>query len=289
MTGYGHSEVSKDGKSVIAEVRSVNSRYLELTTRLPKNHLHRDNEVREIVQKKLERGKINVFINFDVSSEKQPSLSINKKAAHEYYRLLNDLKIALKLDDKITIDHLMHFSEIIESQDVEQDNEAEWQLCVRAINQALDGMVKMRQKEGNELKKDLNRRVSYIEKTISMIEKLSPAKANAERKRLKEKVNKLISDFDPVVEKRIELEIIMLSEKLDVTEECVRLKTHCKYFKELMNGSESSGRKLNFLIQELNREANTIGSKSNDVKISHLAVKIKEELEKIREQIQNIE
>lgn len=289
MTGFGKSEVIKKGTKVVAEIRSVNSRYLEVTTKLPKNQNHRENDVKDIINRSLSRGKINVSVSIDDAKLERPALIINKQAAHEYYKLLNDLRKSLKIKSEITLDHLLKFTELLGVEEKPADEEFEWSLTENAINNAIKNLIGMKQQEGRELKKDLTMRINLIDSKVKDIEKLSLKRVPLERERLREKVNKLLEKPNQVDDKRIDQEIIFLAEKLDITEECTRIKSHNKFFLEAMVEKEPSGRKLNFLIQELNREANTISSKANDASISHIAITIKEELEKIREQLQNIE
>ncbi len=289
MTGFGKSEVIKKGTKVVAEIRSVNSRYLEVTTKLPKNQNHRENDVKDIINRSLSRGKINVSVSIDDAKLERPALIINKQAAREYYKLLNDLRKSLKIKSEITLDHLLKFTELLGVEEKPGDEEFEWSLTENAINNAIKNLISMKQQEGRELKKDLTMRINLIDSKVKDIEKLSSKRVPLERERLREKVNKLLEKPNQVDDKRIDQEIIFLAEKLDITEECTRIKSHNKFFLEAMAEKEPSGRKLNFLIQELNREANTISSKANDANISHIAITIKEELEKVREQIQNIE
>ncbi|MBU2636854.1 MAG: YicC family protein [Bacteroidetes bacterium] len=289
MTGYGRGEVKHKNTTVVAEIRSVNSRFLEVSVRLPKSQSHRESDVKDILRNKLDRGKISISISVEGYEQGRTPLIINAEAAHDYYKLLTNLKKSLKMDDKITFDHLLKFSEIIQVEEKSLDDDLEWKLCEKAITLSLANLLKMRKQEGQELKKDLTKRIKLIENKLEKIIQLSKKRIPVERERLRERVNKLLENGDKVDEKRLEQEIIFLADKLDITEECIRLQSHNKFFLETMEDVESSGRKLNFLIQEINREANTIGTKSNDSTIAHLAIGIKEELEKIREQIQNIE
>lgn len=289
MTGYGRGEASAKGKKATAEIRSVNSRFLEINIRLPKDLTHRENDVKDMIQEKIDRGKINLTVNLDTETLNRAALMIDKDAARHYYKLLSDLKKSVNLKENITIDHMLKFSEIIQPEEKKVLEDFDWQLCEKAITKALKNLTKMRQAEGSELAKDLVKRINSIERKINKIEKISKERIPFERQRLREKVEHLIEDKDNIDLQRLELEIIFLAEKLDITEECVRLKSHKKYFVEAMNDPQPSGRKLNFLIQEMHREVNTIGAKANNASISQLTIEIKEEIEKIREQIQNIE
>jgi uncharacterized protein (TIGR00255 family) len=288
MTGYGHGEASEGGITSVAEVRSVNSRYFEVNTRLPRSLSLRENDVREIVRAKAGRGKINVVVSVDRESANGIPLRINKSAAKSYIRLLNDLRKTSGIKEKVTLDHLLKFSEVIEAGELESADEKEWTVAEKALNKALDELKLMRQKEGNELRKDLEVRIQSLERKIDSIEKLSTERIPEQRTRLRERIQQLLTN-ETVDENRLELEIALLADKLDVTEECVRFRSHNKFFLEALINEESAGRKLNFLVQEMNREANTIGSKAADATIAHLIVEVKEELEKIREQLQNVE
>jgi uncharacterized protein (TIGR00255 family) len=288
MTGYGHGEASGDGITAVAEVRSVNSRYFEVNTRLPRSLSLRENDVREIVRAKAGRGKINVVVSIERESPDGIPLRINKMAARSYIKLLNDLRKTSGIKEKVTLDHLLKFSEVIEAGELESTDEKEWTVTEKALNKALDELKLMRQKEGSELRKDLELRIQSLEGKIDLIENLSKERIPEQRTRLRERIQQLLT-IGTADENRLELEIALLADKLDVTEECVRFRSHDKFFLEALINEESAGRKLNFLVQEMNREANTVGSKAADAAIAHLIVEVKEELEKIREQLQNVE
>jgi uncharacterized protein (TIGR00255 family) len=288
MTGYGHGEASEEGVTAVAEIRSVNSRYFEVNTRLPRTLSLRENDVREIVRAKAGRGKINVVVSIERESANNIPLKVNKAAAKSYVKLLNELRKASGIKEKVTLDHLLKFSEVIEAGELQSENEKEWVAVAKALSKALEELKLMRQKEGSELRKDLESRVQLLQAKIDSIEKLSKERIPEQRVRLRERIQQLLSN-ETVDENRLELEIALLADKLDVTEECVRFRSHNKFFLEALSDEESAGRKLNFLVQEMNREANTIGSKAADASIAHLVVEAKEELEKIREQLQNVE
>lgn len=289
MTGYGRAELSKRGMTVSAEVRSINSRYLEVTARLPRTLSHREKDVKEIVRSFLSRGSLNITIKVEKDSNGETPLKVNASAAKSYYKLLNELRKTVKLKEKVRLEHLLNFSEILVPVDADESDTKEWELVDETTREALKQLNAMRVKEGNELAKDFAKRIRWIDETLIEIERLSVDRIPAERKRLQERIAQILEDKSIIDQKRLELEIALLADKLDITEECVRYKTHNKFFLEAIKKEDTPGRKLNFLIQEMNREANTIGSKSNDAAIAHLVVKIKEELERIREQLQNIE
>jgi uncharacterized protein (TIGR00255 family) len=216
-------------------------------------------------------------------------MTINKAAARSYLKLLNELRRAVKIREAVKLEHLLKFSEVFEVPRETGSDEREWSVVREALQAALEEFNVMRRNEGRELAGDLRRRVQWLEDTVGKIEELSKRRIPEERKRLNERIGQLLEDRSIIDQNRLELEVALLADKLDVTEECVRFRSHDKFFFEALADGASSGRKLSFLVQEINREANTIGSKAGDAEIAHLVVQIKEELEKIREQLQNIE
>lgn len=289
MTGFGRAEVNKNGITVSTEVRSVNSRYLDLTLRLPRNYSQREKELKDIVRSYLNRGNLNVTVKIEHDSNDVVPLKVNKAAAKSYYKLLNEIRKSVKLKEQVKLEHLLTFSDVLEPVDEEDTDETEWELVQESVRQALVSLNAMRAQEGSELAADLEKRIRWMDETLNEVEKLSMERIPEERKNLHERIAALIEDKFVIDQNRLELEIALLVDKLDVTEECVRYRSHNKYFLEALGKNEAAGRKLNFLVQEMNREANTIGSKSSDASIAHMIVGLKEELEKIREQLQNIE
>ncbi|MDE3056519.1 MAG: YicC family protein [Bacteroidota bacterium] len=289
MTGYGRGEASVDDIIAMVELRSVNSRFLEVAARLPRSLSLRENEIRELIRSKILRGKITLSASVHGDAASKVPLSINKEAARSYYKLLRELRTAVKIRETVKLEHLLSFSDIFESQEEGESDAAEWSAFTQALLVAMDNLRVMREKEGRELAHDLAARINSMQQRIDTIEQLSKERIPEERSRLQERIAAVLGDNVAVNTDRLELEIALLADKLDVTEECVRFRSHNKFFLEAIENEEGAGRKLNFLIQEMNREANTIGSKSNEITIAHSVVAMKEELEKIREQIQNIE
>lgn len=289
MTGFGRGELTKDGITANVEIRCVNNRFLEVTTRMPRALSQREKEIKELVRTYVNRGGLTITITVDEEDDGHAALSVNSSAAKSYLKLLNELRKATKIKEKVRLEHLLKFSEVFEVPNEEETDERLWNVVVEALHTALKDFNTMRQNEGSELGKDLEKRIRWIDETVNQIEALSKLRIPEERKKLEERIMLLIEDKNIVDQNRLELEIALLADKLDVTEECVRFRSHNKFFLEAMAGEESAGRKLNFLVQEINREANTIGSKTNDATIAHLVVRMKEELEKVREQLQNIE
>lgn len=288
MTGYGKGEASKNGISFIVELRSVNNRFLEVSSRIPRSLQQKENEIRDIIRTKIARGKVTVNVNKEDESDNELAISVDKDRTKAIYQLLSQLRKHAKIKEPVKLEHLLHFSEIFTTSDVEEDD-TEWKVFQQALQKALNELKTMRMKEGSELSRDMKQRIEKINTTIDTVEALSKQRIPEERKKLQERIAAMLDDKSIMDNQRLELEIALLSDRLDVTEECVRFRSHNKFFLEALNSKDSEGRKLNFLIQEMNREANTIGSKCNDVQIAHLVVGIKEELEKTREQLQNIE
>ncbi len=288
MTGFGRGEASEAGVTIAVELRSVNNRFLDVAARLPRSLSVRENDVKELIRKRISRGKITVVVSSERSSNGGIPLRVNVSAAKAYYRLLKDLRKTVKLKESVKIEHLLQFTDILEQDGAVEVDELEWGLLEKALEGALDGLLQMRKDEGGELGKDLTQRIKNLDAEIGRAETLAKAQIPAERERLRERALQLMEKHE-VDEGRLEMEVVLLADKLDITEECVRFRSHNKFFLEALKSSEASGRKLGFLIQEMNREANTIGSKSSAAEIAHLVVGMKEELEKIREQLQNVE
>jgi uncharacterized protein (TIGR00255 family) len=289
MTGYGRSEVKRSAVVVTAEVKSVNNRFLETTFRFPRSLSRRENELKEIVRSKLTRGSVNVVIKMDRNGDSPSTLHLNADAAKAYHKLLNNLRKTVKLKEPVKLQHLLTFSEIFQGPSEDDVSESEWAMTIEALTSSLDELNAMRGQEGAELGVDLKKRIEWLNETIDTVDRKTKERIPVEREKLHERVSQLMVDPAVVSKDRLELEIVLLADRLDVTEECVRFRSHNKFFLEAMAGKEPCGRKLGFLIQEMNREANTIGSKCGDAGMQHLIVAAKEELEKIREQIQNIE
>ncbi|MEO8166839.1 MAG: YicC/YloC family endoribonuclease [bacterium] len=288
MTGYGRGEANAKGLNVAVELRSVNSRFLEVSTRLPRSLSIRENEIKEIIRKKVSRGKINLLVVVEHENGGDIPVRVNASAAKGYYKLLNDLRKTVKLKQTVKLEHLLQFSEVLEPLEIENTDEKEWASIQKALDAAVDNLLTMKRNEGEELGKDFRHRIGILEEKLTHIEKISVQQVPAERIRLRERIQQLL-EKENLDEGRLEMELAMMADRLDVTEECVRFRSHNKFFLDALANDEAAGRKLNFLIQEMNREANTIGSKSSAAEIAHLVVNIKEEIERIREQLQNIE
>lgn len=287
MTGFGKGSAQNEYFSIETEIKSVNSRYLEISLKLPKNLQNKEYEFRELLRNRLKRGKIILNVQLKRIGAAEGKLSLSKENLEYALGFLKQLKKEAKITDKITLNHLLTFQDLF-GEETSGETEDEFLLALKAIETALEELMIMRKKEGDELSKDLRNRIISIRDTVIKIEALSKTSVNEYYEKLKERAKQLLGDM-ALSSERMEMELALLVDKSDITEECVRLNSHLKFFLENLDNSAEVGRKLNFLCQEINREANTIGSKTLSTEVSHYTVFIKEELERIREQIQNIE
>lgn len=288
MTGFGRGDAESGGIKATVEIRSVNGRFLDVSARLPRSLSLREAEMKELVRQKISRGKISVTVSLEREDNRGILLRVNATSAKAYYRLLNELRKAVRLREPVKLQHLLQFSEVFEQGDPDESDEREWSVVRGGLLKALDEFDRMRRNEGKELERDLETRIGLLSRNVDEIAELSRGQVPSERDRLRERIQQAV-DGGSYDEGRLEMEIALLADRLDITEECVRFRSHTKFFLEALRDPEPSGRKLNFLVQEMNREVNTIGSKSSAIEIAHGVVGMKEELEKIREQLQNIE
>ena len=287
MTGYGKSIVKESDLIVEAEIKSLNSRYFDLAVKLPRFLSSKEFQVREIVKNNISRGKIQISITVKRETNNSPALFYDTEAIKTAVETLKKIKKISRVKGKVTLDNLLALREMFLGEP-ELEMENEYPIVEKAIGTAIDEMNKMRMNEGLQLSDDISKRINNIEKSLESIEEECTGSITDYHQKLVQRAKKLLEDFDQF-DDRLKLELALLSEKYDLTEECVRLRSHIKVFRETLENSEEAGRKLNFLCQEMHREANTINSKSVSADISYSAIHIKEELEKIREQIQNIE
>ena len=286
MTGYGKGKANNSYFSVEVEIKSINSRYLDIFLKLPSILISKDIELRELIKDKVNRGKLSVSIQ--IKQNKNNSFStIDKDKLNDLLQLIKNIKKATKIDEKIKISHLLDNKDSFIS-DISEISEDEFNVVKDALNSSLNELIKMKKNEGKELAKDLTKRIKNIESKLDFIESEAAKSVKENFSKFRERMKLLIEDVASYNE-RLELELAVIAERADITEECIRLRSHLKFFLESINNDNEPGRKLNFLCQEMNRETNTISSKSISTEIIHSTVLIKEEIEKIREQIQNIE
>ncbi len=287
MTGYGKAEVEILGSTCTIEARCVNGRYLELSTKIPREWSDKEGQMRETVREHVTRGSLTISVR-RADSAQTAEIGANLAVAAAYVQALNTIKDELALSGQVTIEHIAALPGVFQPDTETQAETDVWPELQSGLIEALHALNAMRDKEGAELCRDLDERLTLMLSSIDVVEQMSVSRIESERIRLRERVRQLVED-SVVDEQRLQLEIILLSEKLDVTEECVRLRSHIKHFRQYMSGDEKAGRKLNFLLQEMNREINTIGSKCNHAEIAVIVVGVKEELERMREQVQNVE
>ena len=289
MTGFGRGEATENGFNATVELKTLNSKFLDVSMRLPQQLQHKELELKEVFQKSIKRGKLNVNVNFSEKDNLDSRFEIDFDKVKSYTKILNKVREAAGISKLLTIKDITNFSDIfISKEESEQAVEVKWKLVLKATEIAILKLMQMRQQEGEQLKNDLITRVSNIQASVAQILILTEGRSDEVRRKLKERIRQLIEE-ENIDKERLELEVVLLADKMDITEETVRLEAHLKFFLEAIEQPEPAGRRLNFLTQEINRELNTIGSKANDSKIAHHVVRAKEMLEQIREQIQNVE
>jgi len=289
MTGFGRGESSSGGYQVTVEIKTLNSRYLDISVRMPQSIQDKEIKLKECVQKHLSRGKVNLNINVDRTKSAGPDIKLNEELVKSYSSILRNLRSAGNIDEPVTVGDLLQFNDIFETRkEDEQEVRIIWECTENALETALDNLNTMRRNEGRELKDDLSNLVTGIISQLDEVIVLSDKRAPEIREKLKTRIQKMITEeqIDP---DRMEMEIALLVDKMDINEEVVRLQSHLKFFLDALEAEEPVGRRLNFLCQEINRELNTIGSKANDSTVAHHIVLGKEKLEQVREQVQNIE
>jgi uncharacterized protein (TIGR00255 family) len=288
MTGYGKGEAARDELIVTAEIKTVNHRYADVNVKLPRTFLAHEGGLRKQVSKALGRGKIDVYVNYELASATQVAPVLDAGLARSYHQLFARLAEELDLDGRVTIDHLINQKDVIRIEEASID-EALFAACLaEAVDKALDQLIGMRLAEGAEMLKDFKERLQSGEKLLARIEARAPQVPAEWQEKLTERLTRLQQnvEWDP---QRVAQEIAVFTDRCDISEEITRFKSHLVQFRGLFDADEPVGRRMDFLVQELNREINTMGSKSNDAELTGAVVALKAELEKIREQVQNVE
>lgn len=288
MTGYGRARETLNGRDITVEVRSVNNRYLDCTVKMPRSYVFAEDSIKTRVQKAISRGKVDVFVTIDTTAADVTVVSVNEALANGYYHALKQLKDAFALEGEITPVALAKFPDVLMVSRAEEDLEAVAADIGQVVDQALQAYNEMRAVEGQRLAEDIAGRVATIETAVAKVEERSPQTVAEYRARLSNKMAEVLQSTT-IDESRILMEAAIFADKVAVDEETVRLRSHIAQLRNMLQGSAPVGRKLDFLIQEVNRECNTIGSKCNDLTIAQDVVDMKAEVEKIREQVQNIE
>ena len=288
MTGYGRGQSVTDNWDISVEIKSVNHRYFEWSAKLPKAFLFLEDKLKSKIQDSVFRGKIEVFVSIYSVGQKEINVEVNQSVAKGYVEALRTVAPTLSLEDNIKVTDLLRFSDIFTLKRTEVDEDEVWEAVSEVTDKALESFVSMKEKEGQKLKEDVLARRNNIALMLSQIEERAPMLKTEYYNRLYQKIKELLEDKN-IDESRLVTEAGIFADKVAVDEETVRLRSHLHQLGDLLNIKEPVGRKLDFLVQEMNREVNTIGSKAQDVTIARLVVDMKSEIEKIREQIQNIE
>ena len=287
MTGYGRGTFSKEGREYTVEIKTVNHRYSDVSVKMPRQLAYLEDNVRKHAAGAVSRGKIDVYISFDNHSEKGRSVLFDKQLADMYIQELGKLKSDYNLKDDMGIYLVSRLPDVLRIKNSEDENLI-WEEMRDALESALSSLLVMRQKEGESLKSDILQRVENLHGFVQQIEERSPVVVEEYKKRLETRLKDLLGDIK-LDEARIAMEIAIFVDRCSIAEEVTRLFSHLEQVKQTLNLAHPVGKKLDFIIQEINRETNTIGSKANDLKITQLVLDVKDEVEKIREQIQNIE
>lgn len=290
MTGFGRCETVINGREITVEIRSVNHRYFEFSCRTPRGYGFLDDKLKAYVNSKVSRGKVDVFVSVSASDELPAEVTVNHQLVAGYIKAMQEISETYKIDNDVSVVALSRFSDIYTVHKAAEDEEEIISDVLSAVDIAIESFVKMRETEGERLKADILSRANIILSIVEEIERRSPQTVKEYEQRLLEWIKQTLADNDVSVdEQRVLTEVAIFADKVAVAEETVRLRSHFEQLKEFLEYEEPVGRKIDFIIQEMNREANTIGSKVQDAILAHKVVDIKSEIEKIREQVQNIE
>ena len=288
MTGFGRSEISNEERKITVEMKSVNHRYCDISIKLPKKLSLYEVSIRNLLKNYISRGKVDVFITYEDYTENTVCVKYNRSLAGEYYEYLKSMSEEFGIENDIRTTTLARFPEVFTLEEQTIDEEKLWELVEKAVKAAAEAFVETRIIEGERLKKDIKEKLAKMSSVVDFIEERSPQIVTEYRNKLLAKVNELLQDTN-VDESILVTEVIVYADKICVDEETVRLKSHIENMISTLDESENVGRKLDFIVQEMNREANTILSKVSDIEITNKAIDLKTEIEKVREQIQNIE
>lgn len=288
MTGFGRAKYSENGLNITVEFKSVNHRYFEFTSRLPKGYMFLDEKLKSFCQQKISRGKVEAAVIIEDNSESAAVVEINGAYAGAYLTAVKDMSRRYGIKNDVKMSSLVTNPELFTVKKQAVPEETVTEAVLKTAEEAMESFISMRKAEGERLKNDVKARTDFILEKVAFVEERSPETVRAYREKLEQKIKELIGDVH-IDEQRLLTETAIFADKVAVAEETVRLKSHIKQFCSLLDSHEPIGRKLDFIVQEMNREANTIGSKAQDIEIAHTVVDIKSEIEKIREQIQNIE
>lgn len=288
MTGYGRQEQILGGRSIVVEIKSVNHRYFEFSSRISRGYGFLDDKIKTYLQTKIARGKVDVFVSVEDLEETDVQVLVNHSLVSGYICAFHEVAQKYQLNDEISMDTLARYSDIFSIHKAAEDEEKIWAAVRTVIDNALNALLAMREAEGQRMREDIQNRAASVLALVEKVEARSPQTVHEYCEKLQARLNEMLGEVK-IDEQRVLTEAAIFADKVAVAEETVRLRSHFSQLETMLNSSEPVGRKLDFLVQEMNREANTIGSKAVDTTIAYLVVDIKAELEKIREQVQNIE
>ena len=288
MTGYGRARETSNEREIVVELRAVNHRYLDVNVKAPRGYGFLEEAIKKLAASKISRGKVDIYINVTDLAAQETTITLNHELAQSYFDALVELRDALHLHDDISVMSIAKMPDVLVSQRVEVDAEALTTSVSEVFNEAVKQFDEMREIEGEKLASDVRNRMNTIKEIVQQVEIRSPERVIAYREKLEKRMNEILAD-STVDEQRILTEAAIFADKTAVDEETVRLRSHLDQLDTMLKDSNPVGRKLDFLVQEMNKEANTIGSKANDSILANHVISLKAEIEKIREQIQNIE
>lgn len=288
MTGYGRCETVTEGKKILVEIKSVNHRFSDYNIKVPRHLGFLEDKTRQYASKCVTRGKIDIYVAVENYDEADHDIMLNTELAKNYIEVLQELRDKFGLRDDISVSSVARYNDIFKTERREDDQDKMWELVKSVMSEAMDAFIAMREREGERIEKDLRERIAYMSDLARQVDERSPQTVAEYRDKLYAKIKELLEDRD-IDEARILTEVAIFADKVAVNEETVRLSSHFAEFYQILDSGEPAGRKLDFLIQEINREVNTIGSKASDIEIAKIVVTLKGEIEKLREQIQNIE
>lgn len=288
MTGYGRCEKIDENKKIVIDIKSVNHRYSDISVKVPRAYGYTEDKIRDYVASKVSRGKIDVFVYIEFYTSGDKVVVLDKALCKNYYNVLEEIKQECKIDGDIRLSDVSSFRDIFVTKQEDEDKEQVWNMILECLEPAMNDFLSAREREGKRMAEDIKEHAEIILEDVKVIEEIMPVAEKEYAEKLRQRMLELLGDFN-IDESRLLTEVAIMADKICVSEELVRLKSHFAELDNILALDEPIGRKLDFLIQEINRETNTIGSKANDFGVAKTVVNIKAEIEKLREQIQNIE
>lgn len=288
MTGYGRCEKIDENKKIVIDIKSVNHRYSDISVKVPRAYGYTEDKIRDYVASKVSRGKIDVFVYIEFYTSGDKVVILDKALCKNYYEVLKEIKEECSIADNIRLSDVSSFRDIFVTKQEDEDKDQVWQMILECLEPAMEDFLSSREREGGRMASDIREHAKIILDAVKVIEEIMPLAEKEYAEKLRQRMTELLGDFN-IDESRLLTEVAIMADRICVSEELVRLKSHFQELENILALDEPIGRKLDFLIQEINRETNTIGSKANDFGVAKTVVNIKSEIEKLREQIQNIE